>query len=639
MIKQRLQLHIIPVMVLLIVQALSAQESWTNRVRIGGYSLTIEKTDSIIAYAESSNVFGIEVDNDITGRYESFIDPSEKLEAIKKLAEAAHSKGNHAFVYIAGLECITDNVNQKDHSFYKDHPDWVQRDINGKPAIFGPDDAFWIAEGDEDVWISPYAEEWRKIYMERVRQIAATGIDGIYVDIPYWMTHFEGWTDTWASFDEYTVKAFKDETGIDAKTQIDLGNYNDPNFIKWIDFRINTLTNFLKDIDENVKSVNPEAKTIAEIYPGFGSDAVIVGADVYQMYNVVDAIAHEFSQGENYAADRAPLDWFRYMIGMQTFRTFAGDKASWMLSYSWYDNDKVNPADAMKSMFASQIFSGANVWDTRGYVMSSSNDIQTRTEVYNWIKNYQDYFYSERKPFNPVGIYFSPSTRNINPEEYLDSYWGITQLLINNHVEFQIVIPRTLSDFDGKVLILDNVNKVGETELAELKELSNKGIKILAAGSTQELNLADAVRLKASPGEEYDALLTKELNNYFDGSSDAEGIKNYCSEFKEKLDSLTDETGNIIINAPLEVFTNTSLVDGKPYIYLTNIAGICESCGENKKVISDVTVAINPSSGYSKAYALPFLGTIQELTLEQRDNKLICKLPPVDRGTLIWFER
>ena len=45
--------------------------------------------------------------------------------------------------------------------------------------------------------------------MERVRQIAATGIDGIYVDIPYWMTHFDGWEDTWASFDDYTVAAFK----------------------------------------------------------------------------------------------------------------------------------------------------------------------------------------------------------------------------------------------------------------------------------------------------------------------------------------------------------------------------------------------------------------------------------------------
>ena len=31
------------------------------------------------------------------------------------------------------------------------------------------------------------------MYMQRVRQIAATGIDGIYVDIPYWMTHFTGW--------------------------------------------------------------------------------------------------------------------------------------------------------------------------------------------------------------------------------------------------------------------------------------------------------------------------------------------------------------------------------------------------------------------------------------------------------------
>ena len=46
--------------------------------------------------------------------------------------------------------------------------------------------------------------------MERVRQIAGTGIDGIYVDIPYWMTHFDGWEDTWASFDDYTVGGFQE---------------------------------------------------------------------------------------------------------------------------------------------------------------------------------------------------------------------------------------------------------------------------------------------------------------------------------------------------------------------------------------------------------------------------------------------
>ncbi len=80
------------------------------------------------------------------------------------------------------------------------------------------------------------------MYMERVRQIAATGIDGIYVDIPYWMTHFDGWEDTWASFDDYTVAAFQKQTGLNARKDLKLGDFSDPNFRKWIQFRIQTIT-------------------------------------------------------------------------------------------------------------------------------------------------------------------------------------------------------------------------------------------------------------------------------------------------------------------------------------------------------------------------------------------------------------
>src|SRR5512139_3563262 len=229
---------------------LSAQQNWTHKVRIAGNPLSNDEIDTIIKKAKDSFVFGIEVDNDITGRYESFLDPTEKLETIKKVTEEAHKINNKTFVYIAGLECITSDADNKEHTFFKDHPDWVQRDINGKPAIFGGDDAFWIDEGDEDVWISPYAMEWRKIYMQRVREIAETGIDGIYVDIPYWMTHFEGWQNTWASFDDYTVEEFNKRTGLNAKTDIDLGNYEDPGFIKWINFRMQTLTDFMDEINK-----------------------------------------------------------------------------------------------------------------------------------------------------------------------------------------------------------------------------------------------------------------------------------------------------------------------------------------------------------------------------------------------------
>ena len=105
----------------------------------------------------------------------------------------------------------------------------MQRQIGGKPAVFGGGVAFWVAPGDEDVWISPYATAWRTRYMRLVRQIAATGIDGVYVDIPYWMTHFEGWEKSWASFDGYTVAAFKQETGLDARS-LRLNDVSDPGF-------------------------------------------------------------------------------------------------------------------------------------------------------------------------------------------------------------------------------------------------------------------------------------------------------------------------------------------------------------------------------------------------------------------------
>lgn len=56
------------------------------------------------------------------------------------------------------------------------------------------------------------------------------------------------------------------------------------------------------------------------------------------------------------------------------------------------DNKNVTPSDAMKSLFASQIFSGTNMWDVEGYVMSSTNDMKTRSEVYKWVSENEDIF-------------------------------------------------------------------------------------------------------------------------------------------------------------------------------------------------------------------------------------------------------
>src|SRR5438477_3516795 len=442
------------------------RQDWTNYVRIAAYSLNRENPDKIVANATADHVFGIEVDNDIPGRYESFLDPTEKLKAIQSVAEEAHAAGNHAFVYIAGTECITANADRSPHTMAKDHPDWLQRKITGEPALFGGGTAFWIQKGDEDVWISPFATEWRKIYMQRVRQIASTGIDGIYVDIPYWMTHFEGWENTWASFDDYTVEAFRKQTGLNAKKDLKIGDFTDPNFRKWVDFRIQTFTDFMREIANNAKSVNPQIKIIPEIYPGIEEAAARVGADVYSLYPVVDVVAHEYEYGEgnHMAASRNPLDWFGYQVGMYSFRAFAQGKPTWILNYSWDGEKNVSIPEAIKNLAMSQVMANANFWDAPGHSMAGSNDLSTRKRIFSWIREHEKTFYLPRSPIDPIGVYFSPATRNFHAEEFIASYRGILILMMQKHLEFQIVTPRTLADFQGKTLVLPDVREFGDDD-------------------------------------------------------------------------------------------------------------------------------------------------------------------------------
>jgi hypothetical protein len=600
-------------------------QDWTNYARIAAWSLGKGRAERIVREAEASHVAGIEVDNDIPGRYESFLHPEEKLAAIRAVAEQAHKAGNHAFVYIAGLECITANAARSLHSVAKDHPAWLQRKITGEPAMFGGGDAFWIAKGDEDVWISPYAAEWRKTYMERVRQIAATGIDGIYVDIPYWMTHFEGWEDSWASFDDATVAAFRRQTGLDARHDLKLGDFSDENFRRWIDFRIQSLTDFMLEIEQTAQSVNPQIKVIPEIYPGIEEEAVRVGADVYSLYAVNDAVAHEyeFGGGDHMASSRTPFDWFCYQIGMQTFRAFAQGKATWILNYSWDGDPKVRPPEAMKNLFMSELMAGANVWDAATHVMSGSNDLDTRKQVFAWIAAHQKTFYRPRSAIDPIGVYFSPATRNYYTKEFLRSYQGTLLLLIQSHIEYQIVTPRTLTSFRGKTLILPDVRILSKEEAAALRKYADTEGKLVATDALAEelQGQANVTHLTDSPGARYMTL--------------ADGHFEDCSPGSEKsfLDSL--EVCGIRVKASPQVAAQIASVDGEVHIFFANFQGLRahENAVQTPERGAEVTVP-----GKVKGHFLPFLGeeTMIPGIIEGAGTRF--RLPEITKGAVVWFE-
>ncbi len=605
----------------------SVEQDWANYVRIGAYGLQGDNADRIVRSAQEDGVFGIEVDNDIEGRYESFVHPEEKLKAIHAVAEKAHAAGNYAFVYIAGTECITANADQTPHTLFKEHPDWVQRNIKGEPALFGGGSAFWIRKGDEDVWVSPYAPEWRKTYMERVKQIAGTGIDGIYVDIPYWMTHFDGWEDTWASFDDYTVAVFRKETGLDAKKDLRLGDFSDSNFRKWVDFRIQTFTDFMAEIDRNAKSVNPAIKTIPEIYPGIEKEAVRVGADVYSMYGVVDAIAHEYSFGKGgMASERTPLTWFDYQVGMHTFRAFAQGKPTWILNYSWDGDKKVDKREAMVNLAVSQIMDGANFWDAPGHSMAGSNDRETRKRIFAWIKAHEDTFYKPRTVIAPIGVYFSPGTRNYYADEFITSYRGILILLMQKHLEFQVVTPRTLAEFQGHTLILPDVRVTNEDERALLRKYATgqNALVITGEDATQFAPAANVIRFSKCPGEDYYAALQ---NSFEETSPDRE---------REFLKSLKPETPVHVTASPM-VATSISRANGKTSVFFANFAGLKGGVNPIQTTQTDVQVMVSGATG-GHGFFLPFLGDVQPLNGTAIDGGISYKLPAIEKGAVFWYE-
>ena len=637
-------------------------QDWSHFVRTAGHGLQMDNISATIKDASSTYLYGIEVDNDIPGRYESFLDPTEKLRAIKAMADSAHAIKNYAFVYIAGLEIITPNSDTARHTFFKDHPDWVQRNIKGEPAIFGGGDAFWITKGDEDAWITPYALEWRKIYMERIRQMTATGIDGIYIDIPYWMAHFKGWTDSWVSFDKYTVAAFRKKTGINALKQVKIGDWNDPNFVSWVNFRRNGISEFVSEVKENMKSVNPACKLILEIYPGLSEAVARIGADSYPLYKIADVIAHEYSPRDKDYVDGGggnssrsnPLGWMRYMIAMYTLRAMAEEKPTWMLSYSWNGEEKINPSDAIKNLFVSQVMSGANSWDAARHVMSGSNDYDTRKQVYKWIKDNEQLIYSKREPISPVGVYFSPNTRDYFSDSWDQSYFGTMELLMEKGIEFEIITPRTLEKFKSGLLIFPDVRSLGEKELRQIETILKEGKKhIVFTGQTGEYDSIrkkiekyrikslvqghkeNATYIEDDPGSDFGNFMKwgYDVSIYNDKELQYQGSKSY-EELEETINKYY--LSSVEIKGGSGCVSQITSVNGKPRVYIANFTGLRSK--ENAIPIPrrDVSITFKnlPNRGAVVNF-IPFLEKSVQLKGVWNKNDLTVSLPGFLRGAII----
>jgi len=277
----------------------------------------------------------------------------------------------------------------------------------------------------------------------------------------------------------------------------------------------------------------------------------------------------------------------------------------------------------------SELMAGANVWDPSGHVMSGSNDLAERTSIYKWIADHEGIFSKTRTPLGEIGVYFSDTTRNYYPQEFIDSYRGTLLLLLQTHRQFQIVTPRTLAAFHGTALILPGVRVLSGRETGEIRSFAAAGGRVLLTGeSDSKLNdLKGAARLPDDPARHYLAQAEKDFSS---AKPDAEAA------FLTAIDGAS-KVNDIQINASQDVVVHASTIEGSTYLFLANFAGI--KAGETVTPTPQLNVRIDvPSRLGTSMHILPYLGVESMLSGQGSGDRVTFIVPQIERGAVVWFK-
>lgn len=274
----------------------------------------------------------------------------------------------------------------------------------------------------------------------------------------------------------------------------------------------------------------------------------------------------------------------------------------------------------------SEIMDGANFWDAPGHSMAGSNDLPTRRKIFSWIKAHENTFFKPRTAIAPIGVYFSPQTRNYYADEFLRSYRGILILLMRKHLEFQIVTPRTLEAFRGQSLILPDVRMMNDGEKSWVRKYVEGGKTLVITGedATQLGTAANVVRFAKCPGKDYYAALEKDVAG---SNPDQE---------REFLESLKSEAAVRVAGSSM-MATSIAQVDGKTHVFFANFAGLEGKLNPVQTPQTGVEVTVRGAST-GHGFFLPFLGEVQPLNGSAGGGGMSYKLPAIEKGAVFWVE-
>lgn len=384
----------------------------------------------------------------------------------------AHKRGIRVLVYY--------NVHWINIEFGKKHPNWLQVDAEGKTIdnLYG--------SGNAPCVNSP----WRGWSFQGIEDLASYDIDGIFLDGPIFVPG--------ACYCKSCQEKFRQKYGLDMPRKED---WTDPTWRKFIEFRYDSIAEYLRDAEKTLKKVKRDAiiyMNSTGLWPAWPA-----ARDNRRLIPYQDILGAE--GGFLYYDLRSQPLWKPGMTaklletqsnGKPTVVFIAGAIKGW-------DEYLLTPTET-KLLYADTIANGANPW--YGISLSSINGpgVLAAKEMNHFILSKAEYF-EDTVPVARVGLLWSTRTADFyrasipvtdfTPQgerlekratagNFYNSFLGCYELLVRSHVPFNIIDEeslksKSLRNYD--LIIAPNSACISRDNAEVLKEYVRNGGNLITS--------------------------------------------------------------------------------------------------------------------------------------------------------------
>ena len=479
-------------------------QPWVSQGRIAGASVYVDMTpaeiEQVLSDMVNQKVTVIEADSDLSN-YLSNTQFESQLELARTFTQAAHRRGLRVVWYYPTLEVLTPNGKNSQHSMYKDHPDWIQIGLDGRPNVLygGGGRIHWVEKDMESAWMS-LDSPYKDYFMERIKKLVATGVDGLWLDVPL-LNDMAG--VEWMDMNPYATAKFTADTGLQPPQALDWTN---PVWRRWISWRPQEVTDFLEQVTETAQNISPEFNIIVETVTmdyapttiGLDGSNMKFSDGLIQVWEV-DALSDA-----NAMRNARHDDWMS-LIAMNKFAKGAsGDKPSWIFTYG------LQPDDA-ELVMAEALASGNHPYETQIPLMATTVGAAYRQKMFSWIKAHSSRLFASQSAA-PVAVLFSPPSRDYMdksglslyattesndplwwasiPDEsvyqrtYLAEYRGMVKWLVNQHIPFDVIVNADANELAGyQTVLAPALTAVSDSDAGLLKQYIFNGGNLIITGS------------------------------------------------------------------------------------------------------------------------------------------------------------